>query len=73
MNILDIEIIFLTGGVAKSGNIFRKKVEKYMRQYTLPNIREKVSLKVSELNEKGGAILGAAAAIKEKVEMQATN
>ena len=73
VNILDIEIIFLTGGVAKSGNIFRKKVEKYMRQYTLPNIREKVSLKVSELNEKGGAILGAAAAIKEKVEMQATN
>lgn len=69
VNILDIETVYLTGGIAKSGNLFRKKVEKFMRQYTLPNIREKVSIKLSDLNEKGGAILGAAAAIKEKVEM----
>jgi len=67
VNLLDIENIYLCGGVAKSGNLFRKKAEKYMRIYTLPNIRDKVKLKISELNEKHGAILGAAAAIKEKM------
>ena len=66
-NILDLENIYLCGGVAKSGNLLRKKTEKHMRVYTLPNIREKVKLKISDLNEKHGAILGAAAAIKEKL------
>lgn len=67
VNLLDIENIYLFGGVAKSGNMFRKRAEKYMRINTLPNIREKVKLKISDLNEKHGAVLGAAAAIKEKL------
>jgi len=67
INLLDIENIFLFGGIAKSGNMFRKKAEKYLRIYTLPNIRDKVKLKISDLNEKHGAVLGAAAAIKEKM------
>jgi glucokinase len=66
-NILDIENIYLCGGVAKSGNHFRKKAEKHMRIFTLPNIRDKVKLKISELNDKHGAVLGAAAAIREKL------
>jgi len=67
VNLLDIENIYLFGGVAKSGNMFRKRTEKYMRIYTLPNIHDKVKLKISDLNEKHGAVLGAAAAIKEKM------
>jgi glucokinase len=66
-NILDIENIYLCGGVAKSGNHFRKKAEKHMRVYILPNIRDKVKIKISELNDKHGAVLGAAAAIREKL------
>ena len=69
VNLLDIENIYLSGGIAKSGNLFRKKAEKHMRIYTLPNIRDKVKLKISELNDKHGAVMGAAAAIKEKLQV----
>lgn len=67
VNLFDLENVYLAGGVAKSGNILRKKTEKYMRLYTLPNIRDHVKLKISDINEKHGAVLGAAAAIKEKM------
>jgi len=72
VNVLDIENVYLAGGIAKSGNILRKKTEKYMRQYTLPNIREKVKLKISELTNKHGAVLGATAAIREKMVLSTT-
>jgi glucokinase len=65
VNLFDVENVYLAGGVAKSGNILRKRTEKYMRQFTLPNIRERVKLKISDINDKHGAVLGAAAAIKE--------
>lgn len=63
-NLFDFENIYLTGGIAKSGNFLRKRIEKYLRLYTLPNIRDKVKLKNSEINEKHGAVLGAVAAVK---------
>lgn len=68
INLFDLENVYLAGGVAKSGNILRKRTEKYMRLFTLPNIRDKVKLKISEINDKHGAVLGAAAAIKEQIE-----
>lgn len=68
LNLFDLENVYLAGGVAKSGTILRKKTEKYMRQFTLPNIRDKVKLKISDLNTKHGAVLGAAAAIREQLE-----
>lgn len=69
VNLFDFEHVYLAGGVAKSGNILRKKTEKYMKMYTLPNTRDKVKLKISEINEKHGAVLGAAAAIREKLDL----
>ena len=68
VNILDIENIFLTGGISRGGNILRRKTEKNMKSHVLPNLRDKVSIKISELNDNSGAILGAAAAIKNKLE-----
>jgi glucokinase len=65
VNLFDVENVYLAGGVAKSGNILRKRTEKYMRLFTLPNIRDRVKLKISEINDKHGSVLGAAAAIKE--------
>ncbi len=67
-NIIDIENIFLSGGISKSGNLLRRKTEKHMKVNVLPNLRDKVHIKVSELNTKNGAILGAAASAKEKLE-----
>jgi len=65
VNLFDFQNVYLAGGVAKSGNILRKRTEKYMKLYTLPNIRDKVKLKISEINDSHGAVLGAIAAIKE--------
>lgn len=68
-NLFDFKVIYLTGGIAKSGNILKKRTEKYMKLYTLPNIRDKVELRMSVLNEKNGAVLGALAAVRERLEM----
>lgn len=64
VNIMDIGTIFLTGGITHSGNILKRKTEKYLKSYVLPNLRDKVDLRISELNEVNGGILGAAAVIK---------
>ena len=65
INLMDIEHIFITGGIAQSGNILRRKIEKHLKSYVLPNLRSKISLKISSLNQTGAGILGAVAAIKE--------
>ncbi|MFT4601105.1 MAG: glucokinase [Arenicella sp.] len=68
INLLDIENIYITGGIAHSGNILRRKIEKHLKSYVLPNLRSKISLKISTLNQTGAGILGAVAAIKEYSE-----
>jgi glucokinase len=65
INLFDIEHIYITGGIANSGNILRRKIEKHLKSYVLPNLRTKISLKISTLNQTGAGILGAVAAIKE--------
>ncbi|MEO9533039.1 MAG: ROK family protein [Crocinitomicaceae bacterium] len=66
INMLDVEHIFITGGIAQSGNILRRKIEKHLKSYVLPNLRSKITLKISSLNQSGAGILGAVAAIKEE-------
>lgn len=61
INILDVEHIFITGGIANSGNILKRKIEKYLKSYTLPNLRGKITLKISRLNSEGAGIYGAVA------------
>ena len=67
-NLIDIENIFLSGGISKAGNLLRRKTEKHMKVNVLPNLRDKVHIKISELNDRNGGILGAAASIKDKLE-----
>jgi len=59
-NSLDLKQIFLFGGLAKEGNFIKKKTLKAMKPYLMPNIKENISLQISELNEQNPAILGAA-------------
>ena len=65
INLLDIENIFLTGGITQAGNILKRKTEKHLKSYVLPNLRSKINLKITSLNQNGGGILGAVAIIKE--------
>jgi len=59
-NSLDLKQIFLFGGLAKEGNFIKKRTLKAMKPYLMPNIKENISLQISELNEQNPAILGAA-------------
>ena len=63
INILDIENIFLTGGVTHAGNILRRKTEKHLKNYVLPALRGNINLKITSLNQNDGGILGAVATI----------
>ncbi|MBD3638822.1 MAG: ROK family protein [Crocinitomicaceae bacterium] len=65
INLMDIENIYLTGGITNSGNILRRKTEKHLKTYVLPNLRSKINLKITSLNQNGGEILGAVASIHE--------
>lgn len=67
INLLDIENIFLTGGITHSGNILKRKTEKHLKHYVLPNLRGRINLKITSLNQAGGGILGAVAVIKESI------
>jgi len=59
-NSLDLKQIFLFGGLSKEGNFIKKRTLKAMKPYLMPNIKENISLQISELNEQNPAILGAA-------------
>ena len=68
VNLMDVEYIVLTGGIANAGNILRRKTEKHLKSYVLPNLRSKVSLKMTGLDQSAGGILGAVAAVMEKTQ-----
>lgn len=69
VNLMDIETIFLTGGIANAGNILRRKTEKHLKSYVLPNLRSRVSLKMTSLDQSTSGILGAVAAITESAKL----
>ncbi|MDR2361301.1 MAG: ROK family protein [Prevotellaceae bacterium] len=55
------EAIFLFGGLAKAGKYILEPTEKTMEENVLFLWRGKVKLKVSEINDKNAAVLGASA------------
>ncbi len=59
------EVIFLLGGLAKSGYWIFEPTEKYLDQYLLPFYKGKVRLQPSGMMDKNAAILGAAALVWE--------
>lgn len=65
--ILNIELIILSGGLAKSGELIRKPVKKYMNEHLLNIFQNSVEVKLSEISNKQTAILGAAAFMWRKV------
>lgn len=67
INILDLECVFLSGGIAMNGNLLKRKTEKHLKTLILPNLRDKSILKISTLNEKNSGILGAIATIHSKM------
>ncbi len=67
INILDLECVFLSGGISKNGNLLKRKTEKHLKMNVLPNLRDKSLLKISSLNEKNSGILGAVASIHSKM------
>ncbi len=67
INILDLECVFLSGGISKNGNLLKRKTEKHLKGHVLPNLRDKSLLKISSLNDKNSGILGAVASIHSKV------
>lgn len=57
------EAIFLYGGLSKSGDMILKPTRKYFDKHVLNVYKGKTSIQFSELKEKHGAILGAAALV----------
>lgn len=72
VNILDLECIFLCGGISKNGHILKRKTEKHLKTYVLPNLHDKAQVKISVLNEKNSGIMGAAASIRAKTPLVST-
>ncbi|NOQ73153.1 MAG: ROK family protein [Crocinitomix sp.] len=69
INILDVECVFLSGGISKNGNLLKRKTEKHLKMHVLPNLRDKSLLKISSLNDKNSGILGAVASIHSKMSL----
>jgi ADP-glucose pyrophosphorylase len=67
INILDLECVFLCGGISKNGHILKRKTEKHLKTYVLPNLQDKAQVKISILNEKNSGIMGAVASIRAKL------
>lgn len=69
---LNPELIILSGGVANSGDLILKPVQKYI-DYYLPGIyRGTYEVKISEMSNKNAALLGSAAFIWEKLDEEST-
>lgn len=72
MNILDLECVFLTGGISNNGNLLKRKVEKHLKGYLLPNLHDKSQVRISILNQQNSGILGAVAAINSQLKLALT-
>ena len=72
MNILDLECVFLAGGISNNGNLLKRKIEKHLKGYLLPNLHDKSQIRISILNEQNSGILGAVAAINSQLKLALT-
>ncbi len=63
-NTLDINNVFLFGGIAKEGNFLKKRTLKDLKPFLTKELREIINLQVSELIDENPAILGAAHMVK---------
>ncbi|MEX0661928.1 MAG: ROK family protein [Balneolaceae bacterium] len=66
--ILNPELIVLSGGLAKSGDLILEPTKKYMEESLVSIYRGTVEMKISEMSKKNAALLGAAAFMWQKLE-----
>ena len=59
--ILSPQVVFLFGGLANAGELITAPVKRHMEDNLLPIFRNKVDVRISGLQQKNAAILGAAA------------
>lgn len=52
---------FISGGLAKAGNILMDSTRNYFEQYIYPPMEGKIEIRLSELMDKNAAVLGASA------------
>jgi glucokinase len=71
ISLLDPEAIFLTGGLARAGDLLLKPTKKYIDQHVFPAFESKVKLKISELLDTNGGMIGASALAWEKYKAEA--
>jgi glucokinase len=64
-NAMDINHIFLSGGMAKEGNFIRKRTLKDLKPYLTKALKETINLQVSSLLDENPAIIGAAHLAKQ--------
>lgn len=64
------EAIFLFGGLARAGDILLSPTKKYFEEYLLNLYKGKVKIKISQLNEKNAAILGASALVWNEIDIK---
>ena len=55
-NTLNPSSIVLGGGVSAAGEFLRRRVEKYFRQFTFPQVNESTVIKLAELGNDAGVI-----------------
>ncbi len=66
--LLNPELIILSGGLAKSGELILQPTKKYMDLALINIYKGTVEIKLSEMSKKNAAILGAAAFMWQKLE-----
>ncbi|MEO2765225.1 ROK family protein, partial [Lacticaseibacillus paracasei] len=63
-NLLNPKFIVIGGGVSAAGDFLLKRVEKYFKENTFPNVRETTSLRLATLGNTAGVIGAASLALK---------
>lgn len=66
-NLLNPSTIVLGGGVSKAGDFLVEQVEKYIKEFSFPTIREVTKVKIAELGNDAG-IIGAASLVLNEIE-----
>ena len=63
-NLLNPKFIVIGGGVSAAGDFLLKRVDKYFKENTFPNVRETTSLRLATLGNTAGVIGAASLALK---------
>lgn len=66
ISLFDPEAVFIAGGLAHSGDLLIKPTQKYVDKHVFPAFEGKVKLRISELLNTNGGMIGACALAWEK-------